>query len=351
MRFITSVSALAISSIALAQDITVHVGSSFGQQQYAFDPPAFNATKGSVITFIFDGSPGNHSVSQSESFVKPCQPLAGGFDSGFVNVPQGARAPFPTWNLTITDEAPIWFYCAQPGADALGPFHCEEGMVGAINAGAPLIFNTFQTIAMEVAFGDVGQPSPALLGINAFASAPPGPLGDIFSAAGAPTGTLHMSTASSGATTILSGSYSSSAITSQKSMMYQTPTGTTDRRPIGSHVPVGTIIGAVVGGVSAATVAVSILYVLRCRRRRRAGSKGYSHLWFLGSVHGRPSKVPDGNVDIEQVDEVAQVTTARYYDPDDPSTYPLPIPVILRGERYGAGPIQPAGIPGAYGYP
>ena len=82
----------------------IHVGSVNGTSALAFDPPSVNATKGSVITFVFDGMPGNHTVAQS-AFGKPCEPLEGGFDSGFIFVPQGASAPFPTWNLTITDDS------------------------------------------------------------------------------------------------------------------------------------------------------------------------------------------------------------------------------------------------------
>jgi hypothetical protein len=90
-------------------------------------------------------SPGNHSVSQS-SFSSPCQPLSGGFDSGFIYVPAGVDSGFPEWNITITDDskrkhpslidsilasvnrrhAAIWFYCKQLSP---GP-HCISGMVG-----------------------------------------------------------------------------------------------------------------------------------------------------------------------------------------------------------------------------
>ena len=64
-----------------------------------FDPQFVNATKGSVITFQFAAA--NHSVAQS-SFVKPCEPLENGFNSGFV--PVGANAAPGVWNLTITDD-------------------------------------------------------------------------------------------------------------------------------------------------------------------------------------------------------------------------------------------------------
>ena len=48
-------------------------------------------------------SPGNHSVTQS-SFADPCTPLAGGFDSGWILLPDAPSTP-PLWNLTITDDS------------------------------------------------------------------------------------------------------------------------------------------------------------------------------------------------------------------------------------------------------
>jgi len=93
-------------------------------------------------------SANNHTVTQS-SFSSPCQPLNGGFDSGFIYVPSGVKSGFPEWNLTITDDstrkyrsltdpfmsdywsryAAIWFYCKQL---APGP-HCISGMVGWVD--------------------------------------------------------------------------------------------------------------------------------------------------------------------------------------------------------------------------
>ncbi|CDO76371.1 hypothetical protein BN946_scf185011.g35 [Trametes cinnabarina] len=126
MRFSTTISALAFAAVALAQDVTIHVGSQNGTAGLFFDPPSVKASNGSVITFVFDGAPGNHTVAQS-SFPKPCEPLANGFDSGYIFVPQGSSGPFPTFNLTIqNDAAPIWFYCAQSKPAP----HCLAGMVG-----------------------------------------------------------------------------------------------------------------------------------------------------------------------------------------------------------------------------
>ncbi|KAI0655271.1 hypothetical protein C8Q70DRAFT_887643, partial [Cubamyces menziesii] len=208
MRFSTSVSALAFAAVALAQDVTIHVGSVNGTSALAFSPSSVNATKGSVITFVFDGMPGNHTVAQS-AFGKPCEPLEGGFDSGFIFVPQGASAPFPTWNLTITDDSkPIWFYCAQTA----GPkgAHCLNGMVGAINA--PTVNNTFEAFqaAAKTQTGVVA-PSPALSGVNALASAAPGPLTGSFSGAAVPTGTIATNGTSSNSTGTGTGTSTSTA--------------------------------------------------------------------------------------------------------------------------------------------
>ena len=73
--------------------------------------------------------------------------MSGGFDSGFIFVPMGTTAGFPSWNLTVTDDSQrkfisclsrkdtvtyffpfiaLYFYCAQ-----LQPApHCSSGMVG-----------------------------------------------------------------------------------------------------------------------------------------------------------------------------------------------------------------------------
>ncbi|KAF7364470.1 hypothetical protein MSAN_01108400 [Mycena sanguinolenta] len=117
------------------QQITIQVGGNrtdpLGRdffQTTLFEPNVALAANGTIVTFQFTGSPGNHSVTQS-SFSNPCQPLAGGFDSGWISVPDTPSPP-PEWNLTITnDQIPLWFYCKQ-----LFPVpHCHTGMVGAIN--------------------------------------------------------------------------------------------------------------------------------------------------------------------------------------------------------------------------
>ena len=50
-----------------------------GKGGITFTPNTATAAKGDVLVFTFDSGP--HSVTQG-TFATPCQPLAGGFDSG-----------------------------------------------------------------------------------------------------------------------------------------------------------------------------------------------------------------------------------------------------------------------------
>ncbi|KAI0744094.1 hypothetical protein C8Q80DRAFT_1272680 [Daedaleopsis nitida] len=159
MRSTSVASILALASVALAQDQTVMVG----QGGLMFTPQFVNAAKGSVITFQFVAA--NHSVAES-SFATPCEPLEGGFDSGFV--------PFTgepgVWNLTVTDDTtPIWFYCPQ---QAKAPAHCTQGMVGAINGAVTgKDLSAFVTNAKTAT--TIVEPSTVLSGVGAFATLEP----------------------------------------------------------------------------------------------------------------------------------------------------------------------------------
>ena len=70
---------------------------------FQFIPANITAANGTTVTFVWSGSPGNHTVAQS-SMDSPCQPLAGGFDSGFIQIPANTTSSFPTWNLTVTND-------------------------------------------------------------------------------------------------------------------------------------------------------------------------------------------------------------------------------------------------------
>ena len=82
--------------------LQVKVGEVDGTMMLRFSPANITATAGSVITFVFDGFPGNHTVAQS-AFTSPCTPLEGGFDSGYFSTPDATKGPFGVWNLTVTD--------------------------------------------------------------------------------------------------------------------------------------------------------------------------------------------------------------------------------------------------------
>ncbi|KAI0352522.1 hypothetical protein OH77DRAFT_1428565 [Trametes cingulata] len=213
MRFATSISALALATVALAQNstVTIHVGSLNGKQALAFDPPNVTASNGTVVTFIFDGMPGNHTVAQS-SFAKPCEPVQGGFDSGYIFVPNNTdfTGPFPTFNLTIeNDSKPIWFYCAQSKPMP----HCLSGMVGSINA--PASGNTFSSfVEVAKAASSIAPPVPALSGVGAFATAAPGPFAGSVTGFAVPTGTAPA--AGSGSSGSGTGSGSGAAPTNTK---------------------------------------------------------------------------------------------------------------------------------------
>jgi plastocyanin len=180
-----ALSTLALATVAAAQDQIIQVGatSTTAGGAFQFIPPNVNATNGSVITFQFTGVPGNHSVTQS-SFASPCNIIPGGFDSGWVQI-LTAQTEVTEWNLTVTDDTrPIWFYCKQ-----LKPSpHCEDGMVGAINAAGVgnKTFQVFQANAKLVT-GPSGQGVGFLEGVGASASIAPSPLPSGVTNFGAPT--------------------------------------------------------------------------------------------------------------------------------------------------------------------
>jgi len=181
-----------------AQNTTVQVGGPLNSATfYTFTPDTLTAPNGTVITFMFMNE-GNHSITQS-SLASPCEPLAGGFDSGWVFVPTTESTPV-VWNLTITDDSkPLWFFCKQ----TVPIPHCPAGMVGGINANSS-IMSTFVNNAKSSSSS--GQGIGALVGQGASASADPGPLPSgvtLFgtpSATGTPAAGNSTNTASSAAT-------------------------------------------------------------------------------------------------------------------------------------------------------
>jgi len=157
-----SVCLLASAQLALAATIDVIVG---GPGVLKFNPPSVNASVGDVVRFIFQQK--NHTVTQS-SLESPCSPLAGGFDSGYMPVPDTQTSNFPTAQLTVSKTTPIWAYCRQST-------HCKSGMVFAVNAGDKLA--AFQAAAT----GGTAAPS-----VSSTAAAAPAP-----TASSVPSSTDH----------------------------------------------------------------------------------------------------------------------------------------------------------------
>ncbi|THH28243.1 hypothetical protein EUX98_g5951 [Antrodiella citrinella] len=199
--FFTAVLSLAAAAFAQNTTIQVQVGgdSTTSGGVFQFIPAQINATVGSVITFNFSGNPGNHTVAQSTA-ADPCNPLSGGFSSGFISVPAGSTG-FPTWNLTVLSSEPIWFFCAQ----RLPSPHCYNGMVGGINV-SPTNFANVQSSAkallasFSASSTEPGVPTGALSGSGAAASAGPGPLTGSFVGESTPTGSLSIASPSSSGT-------------------------------------------------------------------------------------------------------------------------------------------------------
>ncbi|PPQ71108.1 hypothetical protein CVT26_011587 [Gymnopilus dilepis] len=232
----SALSALALLTAASAQ-MTVQVGSTASAPGgiFQFIPNNITAPKGTVITFQFSGVPGNHSVTQS-TFADPCDPVAGGFDSGLVQEPT-TPSQTPEFNLTITDDTkPIWFFCKQ----LLPSPHCGVGMVGAINAptNGSNTFAAFQTNAMN--FGkNSGQGQGGLVGIGASASASVGPI---------PSGVTVLTGTPVGSATG-SGSASSATNTS--------PAGSSPASPSPTNSATGLVASSLV-----ATLAAAVVFIL-----------------------------------------------------------------------------------------
>lgn len=114
------VAILSLLPLAFTKNIPITVGPN---AQLAFYPSNIEAAVGDTLTFSY--FPNNHSVGQS-SFAEPCQPLEGGFFSGFQPLSAG---PGPVdFVVTVNDTKPIWVYCAQTTGR-----HCQTGMSMVVN--------------------------------------------------------------------------------------------------------------------------------------------------------------------------------------------------------------------------
>ncbi|KAF2684487.1 hypothetical protein K458DRAFT_302886, partial [Lentithecium fluviatile CBS 122367] len=129
-----------------------------GFADHKFKPDNVKASLGDVVEFQF--YPSNHSVVRAEQNL-PCIPIEmtgpnkTGFYSGFHYVETVTEHP-PTWQLTINDTSPQFFYCSAPGS-------CTKyGMVGIINPNASTSIDRQRTIALASDYElSPGEPFPA----------------------------------------------------------------------------------------------------------------------------------------------------------------------------------------------
>ncbi|RKU46926.1 hypothetical protein DL546_003927 [Coniochaeta pulveracea] len=114
---------------------TVTVG---GPAGLVFSPPEVKAAIGDTVIFTFLSQ--NHTATQS-AFATPCEPLAGGMDSGFQPNPSNSVNPPPQVAMQVMVDTPLWFYCKQGN-------HCGKGMVFSINPTAAKTQAMFQSMAI-----------------------------------------------------------------------------------------------------------------------------------------------------------------------------------------------------------
>lgn len=109
-----------------------------GPQGLAFNPPQLEAAPGDTVIFTFLSQ--NHTATQS-AFETPCDPLAGGMDSGFQSNPNNTVNPPPQVAMQVMVGTPLWFYCRQGN-------HCGKGMTFSINPTADKTHAMFQALAI-----------------------------------------------------------------------------------------------------------------------------------------------------------------------------------------------------------
>ncbi|KAK4226440.1 Plastocyanin, chloroplastic [Podospora fimiseda] len=152
-----------------------------GPKGLAFEPQQIQAAVGDTVIFTFLSQ--NHTATQS-AFDTPCDPLAGGMDSGFQANVNNTVNPAPQVAMQVMVDTPLWFYCRQGN-------HCGKGMVFSINPTAAKTHAMFQALAIQQKGNGAGG---AITG-----NAPP--VDPNASAPAAPTGTGAANPANTGVVT------------------------------------------------------------------------------------------------------------------------------------------------------
>ncbi|EJT69384.1 hypothetical protein GGTG_13003 [Gaeumannomyces tritici R3-111a-1] len=110
-----------------------------GPKGLSFEPQELKAAIGDMVVFTFLSQ--NHTATQS-AFDTPCDPLAGGMDSGFQTNANNTMNPPPQVAMQVMVETPLWFFCRQGN-------HCGNGMVFSINPTAAKTHANFQSLAIK----------------------------------------------------------------------------------------------------------------------------------------------------------------------------------------------------------
>ncbi|KIW06244.1 hypothetical protein, variant [Verruconis gallopava] len=205
---IKSLSFLALASSALADVITVDVGSSGD----VFSPNSVTAKDGDIVQFNFHGT---HSVVQSD-FSSPCSSTSNtAINSGTLS--SGA------FSVKINSTDPIWIFCGYAR-------HCQSGMTMVINP--PSSGDTLEAYTQAASSSGRSQsPSNVQGGIVGDASAfgtDSSSSSASASASGAASGTAS-SGSSSATTTASSTSGSSTASTTTSSSTSSTSSGAAEK--------------------------------------------------------------------------------------------------------------------------
>jgi len=126
----------------------------------AYNPTEIFANAGDQLQFIF--YPANHTVTQS-SASSPCQPLAGGFFSGFVPTTNSTAAT--TFVVTVNSSTDSLYFYSSQGKE------CQHGMVGLVNP-TNLTQTMYASLATNVTISTApaGGPAGGLLETTAILS-------------------------------------------------------------------------------------------------------------------------------------------------------------------------------------
>jgi len=158
-----------------------------GGSGLVYNPPHVMAAVGDVVHFVFLSK--NHTITQS-TFDEPCKKKPDGIDSGFLPNEANSTASAPTFQYTVKETGPTWWYCKQKTPAN----HCTGGMVFAVNPTAEKTFDTFLAKAKSGAGGAAaappagGAPKPGItLSVDNQGVAIPAPTGH---AMGGPSGVV-----------------------------------------------------------------------------------------------------------------------------------------------------------------